>query len=196
MAPREWEIGETAVIEPLPIETTLNEPSDCELLALVQGGEREAFEGLYRRHVGAVHGLAWRLAGEASKAEEITQEVFVRAWKHRNTFVSGDHFRAWLRRVAVNLRRSELRSEGVRGVAVCTDPDDGTAVRQPPAPGALKADLEQAVAALPRGAREVLVLHDVYGYKHAEVADLLGIAVGTSKVHLHRARKRLQETLR
>ena len=177
------------------MKDTITEASDCQLLSQLQGGEGAAFELLYRRHVGAIYALCWRLTANRTEAEELSQEVFFRAWKHRADFESGDHMRGWLRRVAVNLRRSALRKERLWGPTASLDADGPEPAAAREAPPGLQSELEQAIARLPDGARDVLVLHDIYGYKHAEIAQMLDIAVGTSRVQLHRARHKLQEVL-
>jgi len=177
------------------MEETTNELGDTELVQRLQLGDESAFEQLYRRHVGAIHALCWRLTADTTEAEEMTQEVFFRAWKHGASISSGDHLRGWLRRVAVNLRRSVLRSEKRRGPVFQLDEDGRELPGRPDPPPGLRSELDQAIAALPKGARDVLVLHDVYGYRHGEISEMLGIAVGTCRAHLHRARKKLQEVL-
>jgi RNA polymerase sigma-70 factor (ECF subfamily) len=123
--------------------------------------------------------------------------VFVRLWEKLPTFRGDSAFYSWLHRLAVNVvlsgRRSELRRERV--VAITDDPDAmAGAAHSSPRPG-LAMDLEKAIAGLPEGARAVFVLHDIEGYEHQEIADLTGIAVGTSKAHLFRARRLLREAL-
>lgn len=169
------------------------------LLRRAQSGEREAFAVLYEQLKGRVFGLALRLAGRVPEAEELVQEVFVRAWQNRDRIESGEHLRAWLKRVTVNLWITRLR-ERKRWV----DPGENEERLEPKRltpgpPGAVAAgsrvDLERALAELPERLRTILVLFDVYGYTHAEIAGELGIQVGSSKIFLHRARRRLREVL-
>jgi RNA polymerase sigma-70 factor (ECF subfamily) len=159
-------------------------------------GDERAFEALYRSHTGAVFGLALRLTGRPADAEELTQEVFVRAWENRCDFESPDHFRRWLRKVAVNHWLTQTRRQ--RPAALddedFPEPEDPQSRRAAASPG-LKVDLERAIAALPARLRAVLVLFDVYGCRHDEVAELLEVTEGSSKVLLHRARRRLKEML-
>jgi RNA polymerase sigma-70 factor (ECF subfamily) len=155
-------------------------------------GDRTSFERLYRRHVGRVHGLCLRLTRNAAEAEEMTQEVFVRAWSHMDRIRDAAHFAAWLRTVATNLAINERRSLARWG-APQELPDEPPA-RDLPLPGA-SADLEDAIRELPPSARTIFVLHDVYGFKHREIARMTGLQTGTTKAQLHRARRRLREAL-
>lgn len=165
-------------------------------LERARDGDRRAYERLYRHHVGAIHAFCLRLTGRRSEAEEMTQELFVRAWQHLASIRNGDHLAAWLRHVAMNMRRNDLRRIARHGEAAELDLDTGDigSLERVEA-GGLRVDLDEALTELPDGAREVLVLHDVYGYKHREIAERLGLAVGTTKAQLHRARKRLRERL-
>ncbi len=159
--------------------------------ALAARGDARAFERLYREHVGRVHALARRMTG-GELAEELTQEVFVRAWQKLATFRGEAAFGTWLHRLAVNLilsRRAALAVERRRrrgGSEVLE------IVPARPAGREFAVDFEAAIARLPEGARQIFVLHDVEGYKHEEIAGLLGIASGTSKAQLHRARMLLR----
>jgi len=161
-------------------------------------GDRAAFEGLYREHVGRVYGLCLRMTGNAHEAEALAQETFVRAWQRLGDFRGESAFGTWLHHVAVSVvltsRRATLRRlrrvETTDDLARVDGPDP---VRS--APDA-RVDLERAIAHLPEGARLVFVLFDVEGYSHAEIAQTLGIAQNTSKAQLHRARGLLQEWLR
>ena len=157
-------------------------------------GDRAAFERLYRHQAGLILAFCIRLVGSREAGEELLQEVFVRAWEHLDSIESASHLQAWLRRVAINLRRSQQRTVARRGHPVELSGDEPI-MRSPAPPAGLKRDLERALRELPDGAREVLLLHDVHGYQHQEIAGQLGIAVGTSKAQLHRARKRLRKVL-
>ena len=168
-----------------------------DLVRQAQRGDRVAFESLYRQHVGRVFAVCRRLAGDVGRAEEFTQEAFLRAWSRLDTFRPGTNFGAWLCKVAVNVVLSDRRAVGrrTRWERPVADPDHW----DPPAPpsGAIgRLDLEKAIAGLPPGARAVFVLHDVEGLRHAEIARHLGVATGTSKAQLHRARRLLREALK
>jgi RNA polymerase sigma-70 factor (ECF subfamily) len=168
--------------------------AEADLLARAQRGEVAAFEGLYRRHCRRVHGLVRRLTGDASLADDLTQAAFLRAWQRLATLRDRDRFGAWLLRLAANEVYQDRRAWQRKWARL----DSDEAIEERPAgaeaPGAAL-DLERAVAALPRGARDVLVLHDVEGYRHDEIAEMTGSSVGTSKSQLHRARRLLREAL-
>jgi len=174
--------------------TSPDRGADAEDVSLAVAGDRRAFERLYRRHVGRVLGLAWRLMGR-DEAEEITQDVFVRAWEKLATFRGEAAFGTWLYRLAVNLilsRRAWLGARRSRFIA-----DDMVLETVPARPAATDAglDFESAMGKLPPGARAVFVLHDVEGYRHNEIAELLDVTTGTTKAQLHRARMMLRRHL-
>jgi RNA polymerase sigma-70 factor (ECF subfamily) len=166
-------------------------PADAVDVALAQSGDQQAFERLYRAHVGRVYGLALRMAGP-DVAEEATQDVFVRAWEKLGSFRGEAAFGTWLHRLAVNhllslrTRRGRERARLDEDEAVL----DRQAARKETTEIAM--DLDAAIGRLPDGARQIFVLYDVEGYKHEEIGEMLGIAVGTSKAQLHRARMLLR----
>lgn len=150
----------------------------------------QAFEQLYRRHHRRVHGVIVRLVGQAgARAEDLTQEAFVRAWQALPGFRFESAVSTWLHRLAVNTALMELRAQRSRP-GLDGDEEALAAAATPDTAGQalLGRDLERAVATLPPRARAVLVLHDVEGWKHEEIAEELGMAVGSSKAQLHRAR--------
>jgi RNA polymerase sigma-70 factor (ECF subfamily) len=159
-------------------------------------GEVDAFEEIYRENAGRVYLLCLRMCGDPSLAEELAQEAFIRAWQKLGSFRGDSAFSTWLHRVTVNVvlgdRRSTARREARVKPAGDELPDDLSASE--PSPGQAL-DLERSIAALPEGARAVFVLHDVEGYRHKEIARLIGVAEGTSKAQLHRARKLLRKAL-
>ena len=161
-----------------------------------QEGDTAAFEQLYRDNVGRVYALCLRLSGDSVKAQELTQDVFVRAWEKLGGFQGKSAFSTWLHRLAVNVVLGDRRSEGVRVHRVYStdEPEKFDMPARSPDPGTAM-DLERAIAQLPPGARAVFVLHDVEGYRHEEIATMQGTAVGTCKAQLHRARKLLREAL-
>lgn len=168
--------------------------TDAELVGRSRAGDLTAFEQLYRKHVPRVFGLCLRMVADRARAEDLAQEAFVRAWRKLASFRGHSAFGTWLYRLTVNVVLSELRLDERR--------------EQPLEPASLDSlaggqslpvqdiDLERAIASLPRQARLVFVLHDVEGYRHREIAAMTGLAEGTSKAHLHRARKLLREALR
>ena len=172
-----------------------SDPSD--LIHRAQQGDRAAFEALYREHAGRVYALCLRLTADAAQAEERTQDAFVRAWERLATFRGESAFSSWLYRLTVNEVFLGRRAARRREQRIVTTDDPAALERPPGATGeaGIALDLERAVAALPPGAREVFILHDVEGYRHEEIAELTGIAVGTSKAQLFRARRLLREAL-
>ena len=171
-----------------------------DLVARAQAGDQVAFRDLYRQHAGRVYALCLRLTGETGAAEERTQDVFVRLWERIGSFRGESAFSSWLHRLAVNVVFNEQRTTGrrERRVAPAADPANMVGAQHAaPLHGSegLSIDLERAIAELPDGARQVFVLFDVEGYGHTEIARLVGIAEGTSKAQLFRARRLLREKL-
>ena len=176
----------TAESEAVPFDAG----QDAILARRAASADVSAFEALYRRHHRRVHGVIVRLVGQAgARAEDLTQEAFVRAWQALPTFRFESAVSTWLHRLAVNTALMELRARRSRPLAD-DDEDALESLSMPDTAGraVLGRDLERAVATLPPRARAVLVLHDVEGWKHEEIAEELGMAVGSSKAQLHRAR--------
>jgi len=153
-----------------------------------------AFEALYRLHVDKVYGLCLRMTGNVAEAEDCTQEAFIQAWDKMRKFRGDSAFSTWLHRIAVNavlgrIRKSKREQERLQVAGEMQSAPVATGDT-----GELR-DLAEAVGRLPEGARHVFVLHAVYGYSHDEAADMLGIAAGTSKAQLHRARRLLAQQL-
>lgn len=167
-----------------------------ELVRRAQSGDVAAFEQIYRENVRRVYALCFRMCGNPSLAEELTQDAFVRAWERLGSFRGDSAFSSWMHPLAVNLALSERRARRRREARV-QPTDDLEAFDQPRPPVRPEAglDVERALDTLPPGARAVFVLHDVQGYRHDEIAELTGVAVGTSKAQLHRARRLLREAL-
>ena len=170
-------------------------------VARAAAGDRGAFERVYRLHVNRVYALCTRMIGDRTRAEELTQDVFVRAWEKLHLFRGESSFSTWLHRLTVNVVLNARKSEGRDRSRYEENDDDAGGmdarpgvVGMPLAPGDLL-DLEEAIAKLPPGARRVFVLHDVEGYKHEEIAEMLGVTSGATKAQLHRARLLLREAL-
>jgi RNA polymerase sigma-70 factor (ECF subfamily) len=164
-------------------------------VALAAGGDRRAFERLYRAHSDRVYSLCARMVSDRGTAEELTQDVFVRAWEKLAQFRGESSFGTWLHRLAVNVTLNHLKSDGRHRRRTVGDDEVMDALpAMPLAPGD-RMDLERAIAKLPPGARRIFVLHDVEGFKHEEIAVQLGITSGGSKAQLHRARLLLREAL-
>ena len=167
--------------------------TDADDAVLAAAGDTRAFERLYERHVPKIHSLARRMLGP-EHADEVTQDAFVRAWNKIGTFRGDSQFGTWLYRLATNVmlaHRGTLAKQRSRYTDMEAAPHAASRGARPE----LKLDFENAIATLPAGAREVFVLYDVEGYKHEEIAQLLGITAGTSKSQLHRARMLLREVL-
>ena len=159
-----------------------------------QRSDARAFEALYRLHIDKVYGLCLRMTGNVSEAEDCTQEAFIQAWNKLSKFRGDSAFATWLHRIAVNtvlgrIRKSKREQDRIQTVA-----DTRPEPLETGDTGELR-DLAAAIDRLPEGARHVFVLNAVYGYTHDEAAGMLGIATGTSKAQLHRARRLLAQQL-
>ncbi len=161
---------------------------------LAASGDAQAFERLYRGHVARIHSLVRRMLDE-QEVDEVAQDVFVRAWQKLGTFRGESAFGTWLHRLAINVILGQRETLGIRRTRYL----DGDAVLElvPTRRGAPETslDMETAIGRLPDGARQVFVLHDIEGYRHEEIGEMLGLATGTSKSQLHRARMALRQHL-
>jgi len=163
-----------------------------------QAGNRRAFERLYRTHCDRIHALCWRLCGgDSALAEDLVQEAFIRAWHKLDLFRGESSFGTWMHRLAANVALSDrrIRLRRIGREQPLDEAAERTAAGARDVTQGLRSDLEQAISALPERARTVLVLFDVEGYKHEEIAELTGMAAGSSKAQLHRARKLVREAL-
>ena len=165
------------------------------LVERAQRGDAHAFERLYRDHVDRVYGLCLRMTGNVAEAEDCAQDAFIQAWNKLSRFRGDSSFATWMHRVAVNtvlgrMRKSRREQDRIRAVS------DTSPVQETMADDGQLRDLEQAINELPSGARHVFVLHAVYGYSHGETGDMLGIAEGTSKAQLSRARRLLAQQIK
>ena len=173
---------------------------DDGLVDRARKGDVDAFEQLYRLHAGRVYALCLRLAADPVVARELTQDTFVRAWEALPRFRADASITTWLHRIAVNAMLERRRGERRRTarVSLVDDEDEGEAqiagvVLAPDVATAI--DLERAIGALPPGVRRAFVLHDVEGYTHEEIATMTGLAAGTLRAQLHRARQLLMRAL-
>lgn len=166
------------------------------LVQRAQAGDTRAFEAVYRRLVGRIYALCLRMTRDPQRAEELTQDVFVRAWERMESFRGDSKFATWLHRLAVNVVLQAGRMKGRRESRehLVADPGEylGRVTREMPG---TRVDIERAIAALPEGARTVLILRDIEGYKYNEIAEMQGVALGTVKAQIHRARKLMREKL-
>ena len=173
-------------------ETGTNNEADW--IARAQRADAGAFERLYRMHIDKVYGLCLRMTGNVAEAEDCAQEAFIQAWNKLDKFRGDSAFGTWLHRIAVNsvlgrMRKSKREQDRIQLA--------GEAAHSPASvsdSGELR-DLSDAVDKLPEGARHVFVLYAVYGYSHEEAGNMLGIASGTSKAQLHRARRLLAQQI-
>ena len=167
-------------------------------VALAAAGDRRAFERLYRTHVNRVYSICARMVDDRARAEELTQDVFVRVWEKLGQFRGESAFGTWLHRLAVNLVLNDRKTEK-RRMAKFDDVEDLNEVAAGDAgqgeTRGFAIDLEGAIRLLPPGARKVFVLHDVEGYTHEEIAGMLGITSGGTKAQLHRARLLMRQAL-
>lgn len=161
-----------------------------------QQGDVDAFEQLYRAHSPAVYALCRRMVGDERESRDLVQDVFVRTWQRLPTFRGQSALGTWIHRLAVNVVLEQLRSAKRETLRFLDDAEDDLL----PAPATehrldAAMDLDRALEQLPAGARSVFVLHDIHGYSHDEIADMTGIAPGTARAQLWRARRALSRLL-
>jgi RNA polymerase sigma-70 factor, ECF subfamily len=170
---------------------------EAALVQRARAGDVRAFERLYREHVGRVYGLCVRMTRDPAIAEDCTQETFINAWKALQRFETRSSLATWLHRIAVNVTLAKRRKSGVTtAVQSSTDDEEQPIETDWTLETPLEVnEIEAAIERLPEGARDVLVLHAIYGYSHVEAAEMLGVAEGTCKAQLHRARSLLREKL-
>jgi RNA polymerase sigma factor (sigma-70 family) len=175
----------------VPVST---HPLESEWIKRAVRGDESAFESLYRFYLDFIYTLVLRMTGDAHKAEDITQEVFVRLWRNIGKFRGQSSFRTWFYRLAMNVI---LREESRYQKKCCTTiQDDFPAPEGDLAPRILlRYDLEKAIALLPLRCRGVLVLSELMGYNHREIGKIMKISPGTSKAHLHKAKALLRKEL-
>lgn len=168
---------------------------DVALIERARKGDSRAFERLYRDHVGRVHGLCLRMTRDPEHAADCAQETFIKAWKALPRFEARSSFSTWLHRIAVNTVLEKRRGSSNAEIPV-EDPTEYEAEPRVVLDSPVEEEeIEAAIQSLPQGARDALLLCGVYGYEHSEAAGMLGIAVGTCKAQLHRARGLLKERL-
>lgn len=190
-------------IRPAAVVPAAAGPSRSEELALVErcrAGDLAAFETIYRTHAGRLYSVACRVLGNPTDAEDLLQEIFLAAHRKLETFRGESALGTWLYRLAMNLCLDHLRSRATRSGQVTDALDDEYGLddkgsRRLAERTVARMDLERAMAQLPEGCRTAFVLHDVEGLEHREIAEVLGIAEGTSKSQVHKARMRLRAML-
>lgn len=176
--------------------------ADAELVARCTGGDLDAFETLYQRESGRLFSLAYRMCGNAADAEDLLQEIFLTAHRKLGQFKGESALSTWLYRLGVNQCLDFLRSRSNKMQQASESLDDteerpgATAMPHTlPDDTLSRLDLERAIGALPPGCRAAFVLHDVEGLQHREIAEMLGIATGTSKSQVHKARLKIRAYL-
>lgn len=169
---------------------------ESDIVRSAQAGDSKAFEQLYEKHARRIYALCLRMLSDPRRAEELTQDTFVRAWEAIASFEFQSAFGTWLHRIGVNVVLNDVRSLKRRENRVSAVEDlevfEGEVTDAMPE---TKMDLERAIALLPPGAKEVLILHDVEGYRYREIAEMVGTAEGTVKSQLNRARRLVREAL-
>ena len=193
--------------EPIPaaVPRTPDSLTEAEAIRLAQLGNASAFEQLYQLHSRRVYALCLRMVGNPADAEDLMQEAFLQLFRKIGTFRGESAFSTWLHRMTVNVVLKRLRKKSLPAASLeeTTEPDEETGGPRKDigAPdlrlsGAVdRVNLERSIERLPPGYRMIFVLHDVQGYEHNEIADIMGCSVGNSKSQLHKARTRLRELL-
>lgn len=176
------------------LEDTLTADSIAADAALAASGDATAFERLYRTHVNRIHSLVRRML-DADVADDVTQDVFIRAWQKLSTFRGESAFGTWLHKLAVNVTLARRKVVGTERSRLHADDEPLERATGRHETIELGLDFEEALARLPEKARQVFVLHDVEGYRHEEIARMLGVVPGTSKSQLHHARMALRRHL-
>ena len=179
--------------------------TEAEAIERAKGGDAESFEALYSLHKRRVYSLCLRMVGNVAEAEDLTQEAFLQLYRKIGTFRGESAFSTWLHRLAVNVVLMHLRKKGLPEVSLdeMLEPqhDEGPkkdiGARDNALAGSVdRVNLERAVESLPPGYRIIFVLHDVEGYEHNEIAEMMGCSIGNSKSQLHKARMKLRDLLK
>jgi RNA polymerase sigma-70 factor, ECF subfamily len=179
-------------------------PSNTELIARAQRGEEAAFEALFTQHRQRVYALCLRMIGNTAEAEELTQDAFLQVFRKIHTFRGESAFSTWLHRLSANivlmrLRKKKINETSLEEISAGDEFDDQPkefGARDMVLAGSIdRLNLERAIAQLPPGYKKAFMLHDVHGYEHNEIAEMLGSSIGNSKSQLHKARARLRKLL-
>lgn len=173
--------------------------TEAQWVVKARGGDRLAFEKLYRSHCDRIYALCWRMCGgDRALAEDMVQEAFVRAWSKLDLFRGDSKFGTWLHRLTVNVVLSDrrIRVKRVQREQELSEGVERMLIGERDVSAGLRSDLEGAIAGLPERARTVLVLYDIEGYQHNEIAEMTGMAIGSSKAQLHRARNLVKAALK
>jgi len=171
--------------------------AETELVERCLNGDLGAFEDLYRQHSTRLYNLAFRMVGNAADAEDLLQDIFLTVYRKLESFRGASALGTWLYRLGMNVCLDRLRSKAARQDQATDTLDERLSGAQISGSlaGVSRIDLERAIASLPEGSRAAFLLHDVEGFDHTEVGQLLGVAEGTSKSQVHKARLRIREYL-
>ena len=178
--------------------------SETEAIERAKQGDASAFEALYNLHKRRVYSLCLRMTANTAAAEDLTQEAFLQLFRKIGTFRGESAFSTWLHRMAVNVVLMQLRKKGLNLIPL-EDTMEGEEESPKKEPGADdvrlagsidRLQLQNAIGELPPGYRMIFLLHDVQGYEHNEIADMVGCSIGNSKSQLHKARMKLRELLK
>lgn len=185
----------------LEVQTDPAQRNDYDLTREASAGNAASFEEIYRRHSRRVYGICLRMTGNATEAEDLTQDTFAHLFRKIGSFRGSSAFTTWLHRLTVNQVLMHFRRRRARPELVTDDGEPPVEIaRGSENPNRMpvvdRIALEQAVAQLPEGYRRVFLLHDVEGYEHEEIARMLGVAAGTSKSQLHKARMKLRTLIK
>ncbi len=188
-----------------PRRTETSDLPEADAIRLAQQGDTAAFERIYRLHNRRVYALCLRMVGNTAEAEDLTQEAFLQLFRKIHTFRGDSAFSTWLHRLSVNVVLMKLRKKTLPETSLeeTVEPDEetGGARKDVGGPDLLltgsldRVNLQRAVDQLPPGYRAAFVLHDIQGYEHNEIAEIMGCSIGNSKSQLHKARMRLRELL-
>ena len=179
--------------------------TEAEAIERAKAGDAQCFEALYAMHKRRVYSLCLRMVGNTAEAEDLTQEAFLQLFRKIATFRGESAFSTWLHRLSVNVVLMHLRKKGLNEVSLeeTLEPqdDDGpkrdVGARDNILAGSIdRVNLERAIESLPPGYRIIFVLHDIEGYEHNEIAEMMGCSIGNSKSQLHKARMKLRDLLK
>lgn len=192
-----WTMGSRTIERVITDTTDAVNVTEDQLVQKAQEGSPEAFERLYEMHLRRVYALSLRMLSDPNRAEEATQDIFVRAWEKIDTFQFRSAFGTWLHRLGVNVILGNLKSEKRRDdrTSPVTDELDLFVREVQEAMPETRLDLERAIAELPPRAKEILILHDIQGFRYREIAEMIGTAEGTVKSQLNRARRLVREAM-
>ncbi len=171
--------------------------SDTDLINACKSGDPLAFKSLYEKYSGRVYALALRMCCNNDIADDLTQEVFIKVWESISSFKGDSAFYSWLHRICINCFLMKLRTDKnyEKKIGDSFNNSEGNVLMLAYTKDDFSLDMEKAIQKLPSQAKLIFILFEIEGYKHKEISQMLNIEEGTSKAHLHRARKILRENL-